>query len=76
MTTSDPHAKTRRLLTEAEIASEQLVSVLRMLVASGLLLFFAVTVGPLSGFADSMQKRQWLFAAVTMGAYCLVGLGA
>ncbi|OWU76189.1 hypothetical protein ATO3_08000 [Marinibacterium profundimaris] len=63
-------------MTEAEIASEQLVSVLRMLVASGLLLFFAVTVGPLSGFADSMQKRQWLFAAVTMGAYCLVGLGA
>ena len=76
MTDPELQADTRRLLIEAEIASEQLVSLLRMGVAAGLLLFFALTVGPLSDFGDAMQQRQWLFAAATMGAYFAVGLGA
>ena len=76
MTDPELQSDTRRLLIEAEIASEQLVSLLRMGVAAGLLLFFALTVGPLSDFGDAMQQRQWLFAAATMGAYFAVGLGA
>lgn len=74
MTETDPQAETHKLLIEAEIASERLVSVLRMVVACGLALFFAVTVGPFSDYADAMQKRQWVFASSTMGAYFAVGL--
>lgn len=71
----DPEADTHQLLVAAEIASERLVSVLRMIVAGGLFLFFAVTVGPFSDYADAMQKRQWVFASGTMAAYFAVGLG-
>ena len=75
MTFTDPEADTRRLLIEAEIASERLVSVLRMVVAAGLLAFFALTVGPFSDYADPVQLRQWVFASGTMIAYFAVGLG-
>ncbi|MEM8729909.1 MAG: adenylate/guanylate cyclase domain-containing protein [Pseudomonadota bacterium] len=72
----DIQAETRDLLIEAEIASEHVVSILRMCVAGGLLAIFAVTVGPVSDFDEPMQQRQWLFAATTMSAYFAVGLGA
>ena len=74
MAASEAQSETRRLLIEAEIASERLVSILRMAVALGLLLFFALTVGPFSDLADPMQRRQWVFAEATMGAYFVVGL--
>lgn len=75
MTFTDPEADIKRLLIEAEIASERLVSVLRMLVALGLLASFTVTVGPFADGAQRVHQLQWVFAAATMGAYFLVGLG-
>lgn len=62
-----------RLTAEAEIEAEKLVSILRMFVSAGLLLFFAVAVGPFSGLADELQSRQWIFATGTMAIYFLVG---
>ncbi|MGV6848651.1 MAG: adenylate/guanylate cyclase domain-containing protein [Marinibacterium sp.] len=76
MATTDPQADTARLLGEAEIAAEKLVSLLRMVVAGGLLAFFAVTVGPWAPAGGDTLDRQWAFALATMAGYFLVGFVA
>ncbi|AXT35487.1 adenylate/guanylate cyclase domain-containing protein [Phaeobacter sp. LSS9] len=63
------------LLTNASIAAERLVSVLRIAVTLGLFTVFAVTVAGLdfSTLAPFLH-RQLLFAVLTMFAYLILGV--
>lgn len=65
------------LLMRAELDAERLVSLLRILVALGLGVFLWGVVSPpeeSSAGVINILKRQWVFAAGTVGAYLLLGV--
>jgi adenylate cyclase len=63
----------RQVLRQAEIDAEGLVSLLRMLVAFSLLVFFVLIVSPVDSLQIDVLRRQWVFAVATMVAYLLMG---
>ena len=63
----------RQVLRQAEIDAEGLVSLLRMLVAFSLLVFFVLIVSPVDSLQIEMLRRQWVFAVATMVSYLLMG---
>lgn len=75
MSEPDPEPDIGPLLLEAEFESERLVALLRMAVAVGLGLFFAVVIMPGAGaVGDPVLTRQWIYAACAMSGYFLLGL--
>ena len=62
-----------QVLRQAEIDAEGLVSLLRMLVAFSLLVFFVLIVSPVDSLQIDVLRRQWVFAVATMVAYLLMG---
>lgn len=64
------------LLQDATVAAERLVSVLRMAVATGLLLVFGLTISGIDlGSLAPYLHRQLFFALLTMIAYFVLGAG-
>lgn len=62
------------LLKQAEVEAEQVVSLLRILVALGLLGMFFLAVKGSEISPEHYLRRQWVFAVVTMVSYLLVGI--
>jgi len=62
------------LLKQAEVEAEQVVSLLRIAVALGLMAMFFLTVKGSEFSPENYLRRQWVFAVGTMLSYLLVGL--
>jgi adenylate cyclase len=62
------------LLKKAEVEAEQVVSLLRIAVAIGLLLAFFLAVKGSNVSPENYLRRQWVFAVATMISYLLVGM--
>lgn len=62
------------LLKQAEVEAEQVVSLLRIAVALGLLIMFYLAVGGSDLAPELYLRRQWVFAIATMISYLLVGV--
>ena len=60
------------LLKKAEVEAEQVVSLLRIAVAIGLLLAFFLAVKGSNVSPENYLRRQWVFAVATMISYLLV----
>ncbi len=73
MPTPEASSDLPELLREAEVEAERLVSLARMAVALGLVMFFAIAVPPTDELRDAVLARQGFFALLTMLAYLLVG---
>ncbi|KAE9631111.1 adenylate/guanylate cyclase domain-containing protein [Parasedimentitalea maritima] len=62
------------LLKKAEVEAEQVVSLLRIAVALGLLAMFFLAVKGSNSSPENYLRRQWVFAVATMSSYLLVGM--
>ncbi|MES0862290.1 adenylate/guanylate cyclase domain-containing protein [Ruegeria sp. SCPT10] len=74
MAQDTPPSEIAELLGKAEQDAEQIVGLLRMLVAFGLGVFFLVTVQPVQNTGHAVLERQWVSALGTMFAYFALGL--
>lgn len=75
MRASDTDPQLNALLNEAELEAEHLVARLRVFVAVGLGVFFALVINPAEAEArDAVLVRQWIYAAGTIAAYLAMGL--
>ncbi len=63
----------KALLKQAEVEAEQVVSLLRIAVALGLMTMFFLTVGGGGVTPELYLQRQWIFALATMLAYLFMG---
>lgn len=62
------------LLREAELEAERIVSVARIAVALGLLMFFVATVSPPDSIPEGLAVRMWVFAVAIMVLYLALGV--
>ena len=62
------------LLKKAEVEAEQVVSLLRIAVALGLLAMFFLAVKGSNSSPENYLRRQWFFAVATMSSYLLIGV--
>ncbi len=77
MTDTPGQSDLSHLLTRAELDAERLVSLLRMSVSIGLVIFLWIAVSPPEATTTGVLhvlKFQWIYAAGTVGCYFLLGL--
>ncbi|NRB20995.1 MAG: adenylate/guanylate cyclase domain-containing protein [Rhodobacteraceae bacterium] len=67
-------ASDNSLLKQAEVEAEQVVSLLRIAVALGLMGMFILAVGGSEVAPEQYLRRQWIFALATIISYLLVGV--
>ena len=67
-------ARDNALLKKAEVEAEQVVSLLRIAVALGLLAMFFLAVKGSNASPENYLRRQWFFAVATMSSYLLIGV--